>query len=213
MGLAVTHPVTGKQIAAVNLLDRQGIQNIITKAVGNFTGFAPLGTVLVAMIGVGVAERSGLFSAALKSFVSGVPFLVDFYRAGFRRCQCQSYCRCGLCHLGAAWRGRLCPSGPASDCRLGCRFRGGVGGVQRQFVSHAARSASGRPDAGGRQALRPQLRGSGHGKLLFYDRIHFLADPYRRAGNELDHRAEIGSVPNSSGSRRGNSCGRRKART
>ena len=73
VGLAVTHPVTGKQIAAVNLLDRQGIQNIITKAVGNFTGFAPLGTVLVAMIGVGVAERSGLFSAALKSFVSGVP--------------------------------------------------------------------------------------------------------------------------------------------
>jgi aminobenzoyl-glutamate transport protein len=65
--------VTGKQIAAVNLLDRQGIQNIITKAVGNFTGFAPLGTVLVAMIGVGVAERSGLFSAALKGFVRSVP--------------------------------------------------------------------------------------------------------------------------------------------
>ena len=73
MGLAVLHPVTGKPIAAVNLLDRQGIQNIITKAVSNFTGFAPLGTVLVAMIGVGVAERSGLFSAALKSFVRGVP--------------------------------------------------------------------------------------------------------------------------------------------
>ena len=65
LGLAVLHPVTGKRIAAVNLLDRQGIQNIITKAVGNFTGFAPLGTVLVAMIGVGVAERSGLFSAPI----------------------------------------------------------------------------------------------------------------------------------------------------
>src|SRR5687767_15326422 len=57
MGLAVTHPVTGKPIAAVNLLDRQGIQNIITKAVANFTGFAPLGTVLVAMIGVGVRSE------------------------------------------------------------------------------------------------------------------------------------------------------------
>ncbi|HEX6438004.1 MAG TPA: AbgT family transporter, partial [Candidatus Binatia bacterium] len=73
LGLAVVHPVTGKQITAVNLLDRQGIQNIITKAVGNFTSFAPLGTVLVAMIGVGVAERSGLFSAALKGFVRSVP--------------------------------------------------------------------------------------------------------------------------------------------
>jgi len=73
LGLSVTHPLTGKPIVAVNLLDRQGIQNIITKAVGNFTGFAPLGTVLVAMIGVGVAERSGLFSAALKGFVRSVP--------------------------------------------------------------------------------------------------------------------------------------------
>lgn len=72
-GLYATHPATGKNIAAVNLLDRQGIQNVIAKAVTNFTGFAPLGTVLVAMIGVGVAERSGLFSAALKALVAGVP--------------------------------------------------------------------------------------------------------------------------------------------
>ena len=73
LGLSVTHPATGKEIAAVNLLNRQGIQNIITKAVSNFTSFTPLGTVLVAMIGVGVAERSGLFSAALKALVAGVP--------------------------------------------------------------------------------------------------------------------------------------------
>ena len=71
--LSAIHPATGKKIAAVNLLDRQGFQNIITKAVSNFTGFAPLGTVLVAMIGVGVAERSGLFAAALKALVAGVP--------------------------------------------------------------------------------------------------------------------------------------------
>jgi aminobenzoyl-glutamate transport protein len=73
LGVSVTHPLTGKPIVAVNLLDRQGVQNIITKAVANFTGFAPLGTVLVAIIGVGVAERSGLFSAALKGFVRSVP--------------------------------------------------------------------------------------------------------------------------------------------
>jgi aminobenzoyl-glutamate transport protein len=72
-GLTVNHPATGKAINAVNLLDRQGIQNILTKAVSNFTGFAPLGTVLVAMIGVGVAERSGLLTAALKALAAGVP--------------------------------------------------------------------------------------------------------------------------------------------
>lgn len=73
LGVSATHPVSGKTIAAVNLLDRNGIQNIFTKAVSNFTGFAPLGTVLVAMIGVGVAERSGLFSAALKALVAAAP--------------------------------------------------------------------------------------------------------------------------------------------
>jgi aminobenzoyl-glutamate transport protein len=73
LGLSATHPATGKEIVAVNLLDRQGVQNILTKAVSNFTGFAPLGTVLVAMIGVGVAERSGLFAASLKALVASVP--------------------------------------------------------------------------------------------------------------------------------------------
>jgi aminobenzoyl-glutamate transport protein len=73
LGVSATHPVTGKEIVAVNLLDRQGIQNIITKAVTNFTGFAPLGTVVVAMLGVGVAEKSGLFAACLKAMVAGVP--------------------------------------------------------------------------------------------------------------------------------------------
>jgi aminobenzoyl-glutamate transport protein len=73
LGLSAIHPATGAKIDVVNLLDRQGIQNIFTKAVSNFTGFAPLGTVLVAMIGVGVAERSGLFAAALKALVAGVP--------------------------------------------------------------------------------------------------------------------------------------------
>jgi len=73
LGIYAVHPVTGKEIPAVNLLDRQGIQNIIAKAVSNFTGFAPLGTVLVAMIGVGVAEKSGLFAAGLKALVAGVP--------------------------------------------------------------------------------------------------------------------------------------------
>jgi aminobenzoyl-glutamate transport protein len=73
LGLSATHPATGKEIVAVNLLDRQGVQNILTKAVSNFTGFAPLGTVLVAMIGVGIAERSGLFAATLRALVAGVP--------------------------------------------------------------------------------------------------------------------------------------------
>lgn len=35
----------------------------------NFTSFAPLGVVLVALLGVGVAERSGLITACIRGLV------------------------------------------------------------------------------------------------------------------------------------------------
>jgi len=72
-GVAVTHPVTGEEVRAVNLLDAAGIRQVLVNVVPNFTGFAPLGTVLVAMIGIGVAERTGLFAALLKALVTAVP--------------------------------------------------------------------------------------------------------------------------------------------
>ena len=47
-------------IYAVSLMNAEGLRRIVTGLVTNFTNFVPLGTVLVAMLGVGVAERSGL---------------------------------------------------------------------------------------------------------------------------------------------------------
>jgi aminobenzoyl-glutamate transport protein len=72
-GLSVTHPRTGEPVHAVNLLSREGLQWVFRTVVPNFTGFAPLGTVLSAMIGVGVAEKTGLFAALLKALVTAVP--------------------------------------------------------------------------------------------------------------------------------------------
>ncbi|HRX85021.1 MAG TPA: AbgT family transporter [Phycisphaerae bacterium] len=72
-GVAVVNPATGEMVRAVNLLDGPGIRRILVNVVPNFTGFAPLGTVLVAMIGIGVAERTGLFAALLKALVTAVP--------------------------------------------------------------------------------------------------------------------------------------------
>lgn len=60
-------------ITVINLLDAEGLRRIVTNLVTNFTGFVPLGTVLVAMLGVGIAERSGLLTAAIKSMVLGAP--------------------------------------------------------------------------------------------------------------------------------------------
>ena len=43
-------------VTAVSLLTKDGLKYIFTSAVNNFTTYAPLGMVLVAMLGVGVAE-------------------------------------------------------------------------------------------------------------------------------------------------------------
>jgi aminobenzoyl-glutamate transport protein len=71
--LSVTHPGTGEQVHAVSLLTLEGFHRIIRGMVTNFTGFAPLGTVLVAMLGIAVAEGSGLIGAALKLLVLSAP--------------------------------------------------------------------------------------------------------------------------------------------
>ena len=42
-------------IHVVSLLSAEGLQRIVSGLVTNFTGFTPLGTVLVALLGVGIA--------------------------------------------------------------------------------------------------------------------------------------------------------------
>ena len=73
LGVSVQHPSTGATVTPVNLLSLAGLHRILTNLVGNFTSFAPLGTVLVALIGIGVAEHSGLMAAALRKLVLAAP--------------------------------------------------------------------------------------------------------------------------------------------
>lgn len=60
-------------IHVVTLLNGEGLRLIVQNLVKNFTNFAPLGTVLVAMLGVGVAESSGLLTTAIRSIVLKAP--------------------------------------------------------------------------------------------------------------------------------------------
>src|SRR6188508_1322826 len=55
-GWSREHPATHETVAAKSLLTREGVQWIWLNMVRNFTGFAPLGIVLTAMLGIGVAE-------------------------------------------------------------------------------------------------------------------------------------------------------------
>jgi aminobenzoyl-glutamate transport protein len=73
LDLSATHPATGEEIRSVNLLSGEGLRMIVDKLVTNFTHFLPLGVVLVAMLGVGVAEGSGFMGTALRWMILAAP--------------------------------------------------------------------------------------------------------------------------------------------
>ena len=66
-------PITDEPIKVVNQVNGEGIANLLTSMVKTFTSFAPLGVVLVALLGIGVAEHVGLIGAMIKSLLSVVP--------------------------------------------------------------------------------------------------------------------------------------------
>ncbi len=73
-GVSVEHPGNpGEMVTVNNLLNKEGIAYIFTSMVDNFVNFAPLGVVLATMLGIGLAERSGLISACLRGFVLAIP--------------------------------------------------------------------------------------------------------------------------------------------
>lgn len=72
-GWSATHPTTGKAIEPVSLLTVAGLHRVMTSLVTNFTSFAPLGTVLVALLGIGVAEGTGLIASCMRLLVNAAP--------------------------------------------------------------------------------------------------------------------------------------------
>jgi len=72
-GISAQHPSTGETIEAVNLMTLEGLHRILREMVTNYTSFAPLGTVLVAMLGIGLAESTGLIGTGLRLLVLSAP--------------------------------------------------------------------------------------------------------------------------------------------
>ena len=67
------HPLTGNELAVTNLLAAEPMADFLSNMVNTFMNFAPLGVVLVAMLGVGVAERSGFINVAIKLMLNVTP--------------------------------------------------------------------------------------------------------------------------------------------
>lgn len=72
-GYGAVHPINGNLVQVNNLISQSGLTQIMEKTVTNFTHFAPVGTVLVAMLGLGIAEKSGLLASLLRLIVLKTP--------------------------------------------------------------------------------------------------------------------------------------------
>jgi aminobenzoyl-glutamate transport protein len=70
---SVTLPGSDKVIRPISLLSVEGLHKIIANLITNFTSFAPLGTVLVSLLGIAVAEHSGLIGTSLRLLVIKAP--------------------------------------------------------------------------------------------------------------------------------------------
>lgn len=71
------HPNTGEVQHISNLMSKDGLVWFLQSMVENFVTFSPLGVTLVSMLGIGIAEETGLVKTVIKSSIAGAPkFLV-----------------------------------------------------------------------------------------------------------------------------------------
>ncbi|PZO08376.1 MAG: aminobenzoyl-glutamate transporter [Lysobacteraceae bacterium] len=73
MAFEALDPRTGNPIEIKNLLTGVALTEFTSTMVNTFVTFAPLGVVLVAMLGLGVAEHTGFISAALRAALAVTP--------------------------------------------------------------------------------------------------------------------------------------------
>ena len=145
LGTSVTYqvidPVTHKAVestAVVNsLLTAEGIRFIITSVVRNFLGFTPVGVILVAMVGVGLAEEAGLVNALIPQDRYRSPPQGDHLH---HRGDGRAIKRCVRCRLSGSHSPgsrRIPQSGQASDRGARGGIRGRCSGVRREPDHHA----------------------------------------------------------------------------
>ncbi|NEB76124.1 AbgT family transporter [Streptomyces sp. SID14478] len=71
--VSVVSPADGKTVTVQNLLSGDGLAMAVSTMVSNFAEFPPMATIVVVIMGVAVAERSGFLAAAMKVGVARVP--------------------------------------------------------------------------------------------------------------------------------------------
>ena len=66
----VIDPRSGEPIVVLNQLSGTAMTTFLTNMVNTFVTFGPVGTVLVAMLGIGVAEHSGFITTGIRALLN-----------------------------------------------------------------------------------------------------------------------------------------------
>ncbi|MEV0529585.1 AbgT family transporter [Streptomyces sp. NPDC050439] len=83
----VTVPGEDKTLAVKGLFSGEGVRWLLENFIPNFTGFPSLGTVLLMMAAVGVAEKTGLLETAVRASIARAPRRLLPYLVAFVSCQ------------------------------------------------------------------------------------------------------------------------------
>jgi len=74
-----TNQEVTKSVSVVSLFEKEMLQSMMENFVKTFAYFAPVGFVIIMILGVGLAEQTGFFSAAIRQLISKTPpFLITF---------------------------------------------------------------------------------------------------------------------------------------
>ena len=118
-----THKIEMASTAIRSLLNAEGIRFIYSSLVPNFMAFTAVGLMIVAMIGAGVAEESGLVTALIRKLVIVSPSCGADLHPLLRRHHRQHRRRCRLPRPDPARRHRLSRRRPPPGGRPGAGLR------------------------------------------------------------------------------------------
>jgi aminobenzoyl-glutamate transport protein len=82
-GVSVVSPSDGETVTVRNLLSGDGLAMAVSTMVDNFASFPPMATIVVVIMGVAVAERTGFLAAVMRVSVSRVPASLVVFAVAF----------------------------------------------------------------------------------------------------------------------------------
>jgi hypothetical protein len=73
LDVSVISPADGKEIAVQSVVSGAGVEMVLGDLIKNFVNFPPLGLIVVVMLGVAIADKTGLLPALMRAALTRVP--------------------------------------------------------------------------------------------------------------------------------------------